>query len=172
MSRAGDVYINDASVASIEMGVSGTGKEQLAITFDHDDTQYPSVTKYLFFTNEAIGITEKDLATLGWDPLANGWRIDDMLTGGADGTPILLGARADLLCGYEEYNGKKTFKVKFINAPGERRGALKDRMSADQVRSFTAQLRSRLGATGGATRRPTVPASDINVGGADDDIPF
>ncbi len=164
MSREGDIYINDASVKSIDLGTTSTGKEQLAITFDHDDTSYPSVTKYLFFTDASLPITRDDLAALGWDPEANAWAIDELLASGS-----LIGARADLVCAYEEYNGKRTLKVKFINAPGERRGALKDRMTPDQAKSFTSSLRNRLGVTGGATRRPQVTKADVAL---DDDIPF
>lgn len=163
MSRDGDIYFDDCTVQAVAMGRTSKGAEQLVITFEtNDDPRH--VTGYLFFTDASIPITEKALRELGWDPVVNSWGIEQMIE-----MNLLVGAKASLVCAYEEYEGKKRLKVKFINAPGG--AAVKDRMTPAEVFDFTRRLRGRLGVTGGAAPRPqAVPAA---VAEADDDsIPF
>lgn len=163
MTRDGDIYFDDCTVQAVALGRTKKGDEQLVITFDtNDDPRY--VTAYRFFTEAALPYTEADLRSLGWDPVANSWALDLLIS-----SDHLVGAKASLVCAYEEYEGKKRLKVKFINAPGG--GAVKDRMTVDEASDFTRRLRGRLGVTGGAAPRPqAVPAA---VAEADDDpIPF
>jgi hypothetical protein len=170
MAREGDIYFNEATVESVALSKTSAGKPQLCITFDTGD-EPRHVTAYRFFTDASLPYTEKDLRALGWDPVENAWRIDDLV----ELEPI-RGNKADLTCAWEEYEKSdgtvsKSLKVKFINPVGGG-GAVRDRMDANEAKTFAAQLRQKLGVTGGAARRPaTVPASQVAVG-PDDDIPF
>lgn len=167
MSYEGDIYIDDAAVKSVALGKTGTGKIQLAITFEHRTEGVPSApTSYLYFTDACMEMTEKALRTLGWDPIENQWGIDDMITMGA-----IIGAKASLVCAWEEWEGKNRFKVKFINEPGGG-GAVKERLSSDEASSFTSALRQRLGVTGGAKKKKAAKPAPAAVGADDDEIPF
>lgn len=161
--RDGDIYIDGAVVKSVALGKTKDGKPQIAIMFDTTDETYRQVTVYRFFTDAAMPYTEQDLRTLGWDPVVNGWRIDDLID-----LQSIRGAVVDLVCAMETYEDKPRLKVKFINAPGGG-GGMKDRMEPDEAKAFTTQLRARLGVTGGAARRPTPAPVAASV---DDEIPF
>ena len=161
MSHEGDLYFDGAVVEAVALGKTKDGKPQLAITFNTGgDPEH--VVVYRFFTDAAMPYTEKDLRTLGWDPIVNAWRIDDLV----DLEPI-RGNKVDLVCAYEEYENKSRLKVKFINTCGS--GGMKDRMEPDEAKAFTTQLRARLGVTGGAARRPTPAPVAAQV---DEDVPF
>ena len=121
---------------------------QLAVTFDTDDAEHPTLTGYLFFSDAAMEVTERALRALGWDPLEQNWAIDDLIA-----SDDIMGAKVSLTCAFEEYEGKRRFKVKFINELGG--GSLKERLSDDEARAFTAGLRQKLGVTGGSKRKPT-----------------
>jgi len=163
VTQNGDIYY-DATVKSAALAKTGTGKTQLAITFDPDLVEAKPITGYLFFTDAAIPQTEKALRNIGWDPLEHAWGIDEMVE-----TDALVGMRASIVCGWEEYEGKSRLKVKFINELGGA-GAVKEKLEPEEARAFTATLRQRLGFTGGATassRREQGPPPPT-----DEDIPF
>ena len=152
----GDIYL-DGTVKSYGLGKTSRGNVQLAVTFDTDSSEHPAVTGYLFFSEAAMEVTERALRALGWDPLEQNWAIDDLIA-----SDDIIGAKVSLTCAYEEWEGKQRFKVKFINEVGG--GTLKERLSDDEARAFTAGLRQKLGVTGGSKRKPAPVAED--------DIPF
>jgi hypothetical protein len=146
-----------ARVARSLLGVTGTGKQQLAVTFEYldENNEKRFVTAYQFFTDAALPWTVEALRALGWDPEANNW---DILT--LDGTDVLKGREVALVLEEEEYEGKRRTKVRFINALG---GAGVERLAPDQAKSFASDLRRRLmqaappkagGAKGGAAKKP------------------
>lgn len=156
-----DIYL-EGTVKSYGLGKTQSGKVQLAITFDTQDGEHPTVTGYLFFTDAAMEITERALAALGWPPSQKAWAIDDLVQ-----SDELIGAKASLTCAWETFEGKERFKVKFINEVGG--AGLKERLTDEEARSFVAQLRQKLGVTGGAKRTASKP-KPVTV--PDDEIPF
>jgi len=167
LSYEGDVYL-DGTVKSYGLGKTGTGKVQLAITFDTTSEEHPIVTAYLYFTDAAMEVTERALRALGWDPVENQWKIDDLVMGGD-----IMGAKASLTCAFDTYEDKRRFKVKFINDTDG--GGLKERLSDDEARSFAASLRQKLGVTGGALKKASPKKQQpqpVGAGPSDDDIPF
>jgi hypothetical protein len=120
------------------LAVTGTGKQQLAVTFEHEDEQHRKqfVTWYGFFTDAALPWTVEALRALGWDPEANNW---DIL--GLDETPLLVGREVSLVLEEEEYEGKLRTKVRFINALG---GAGVERLEPNAAKAFASDLRKRL----------------------------
>lgn len=137
----------------------------LAITFEYDNDATQRMerkTRRLSFTENAIGYTENDLRTLGWDPTKNAWGVDDMIA-----NETLIGAKAELVIGPRPYKGQdpryvgKTFEeIIFVNAIG---GGIKNRATNDDARSFTAKLRQKLGvptpASAGIRKPTSTPAT-------------
>ena len=166
MAYENDIYLDGATVAALSLGKTSTGKTQLAITFE---TTQGKLTVYKYFTDAAMPYTEADLRTLGWDPQENGWRVDDLLE-----SQEIVGNVCNLVCGYEDYNGKQTLKVKFINDVNGG-GGMNEKLSPDDAKAFTNSLRQQLGVTGGAKRKaapkakpPARAAAPVDA----DDIPF
>ena len=170
-----------ARVVRSLLGITGTGKQQLAVTFEYGDDggETRFVTAYQFFTDAALPFTVEALRALGWDPEANNW---DILT--LDDTEVLKGREASLVLEEEEYEGKRRTKVRFINPVG---GAGVERLAPEAAKAFASDLRRRLMQAAppkaGAARRAAAPAAappraapppadppppDLNL----DDIPF
>lgn len=160
-----------AKAAEWGLGETSTGKEQIAITFDLLDPDFAGqrITYFGFFTEESLQYTIKNMRTCGWEG-------DDLLElGGLDKNEVIL------VVENEEYNGKVTPKVKFINALGGL--ALKTPMTPAKQQSFAAQMRQRIaaldaferqGSGGKPTPRPSAkPNGRVKqtVGGDPRDVP-
>jgi len=89
----------DATVVQSVLGVAGTGKQQLAVTFEYHDEEGRRrlVTSYHFFTDAALPWTVEALRAMGWDPEANNWDILSL-----DETSILKGCAVVLVLEEEE----------------------------------------------------------------------
>jgi len=134
--NAGQWYAN-AKVKSSVLGHTSTGKEQLAVTFDTEDPNNPTITKYLFFTDAAIDMTTKALVALGWKPEEFDYDITLL-----NGTDVLVGRPCSLVLERETYEGTERTKVVFVNSAGG--GVVKDRMTTEQAGAFNVTLRDRL----------------------------
>ncbi len=189
----------NATVVKSVLGVAGTGKQQLAVTFEYQDEQGRRrlVTSFHFFTDAALPWTVEALRAMGWDPEQNNWDVLSL-----DDTDLLKGREVVLILEEEEYpegSGQFHTKVRFVNAPG---GAGVERLAPDEAKAFASDLRKRLmhaappkagapkaggakGVPGSATPRPApaaasgAPAASASKAGADpgpdlnlDDIPF
>jgi hypothetical protein len=120
----------------LELGVTSTGKEQAKITFvlcdENDFDNDRVITGYLYFSDKAMKHAIRSLRAMGWA----GDDIDEL--------PALADAKelyniVRLTIEHDEYKGKVSHKVKWINDPNEsadkpldadKRKALRDRMKA------------------------------------------
>ena len=157
---------------------TGTGKEQLAITFE--DEEGNRITWYGYFTEKTIDRTMETLAILGWDAEKYDHRIASL-----HDTDILVGAEAEIVVEAEEYEGRTRHKVRWVNAVGA--GGAQDPLSAGEAADFSERMRAafitakgpqpnrapRQAPPGAALdRKPVKPAPSGGGGGPDDDIPF
>ncbi len=154
------------------LGRAGTGKEQVAVQFqlmDADGVSGPTITWYGYFTDSTYERTVESLRHCGWA----GDDLSDL--SGIDTNEV------SLVIENEEYEGKATPKVKWVNAPGGGL-ALKEQLSADEARSFAAQMKGRiLAMKQGQPKKPAPGSARSRSGGvlspepppyADSDIPF
>lgn len=112
-----------------------TGNEQITVAFRN--AEGATITAYLPCTAKAWPYTEQKLRTLGWDPVARGFAVEEL---NADPSPI-AGVRAQIVINEEWFGDKAVAKVAFINPCG---GGLRERMSAQDAAAFGARLRARL----------------------------
>lgn len=118
-----------ARVTSSVLSSSKDGKDMLIITFDVDGQSIPY---YLLFESEKnMEFAEKDLTTLGWNPLKNGWDITQI-----NGTSRLVDVECDVTLEDTVWNNKPQKKIKYLG-----------RRAADdgQVSTLVAKLRARAG---------------------------
>lgn len=164
-----------AKAVNAAIGRAGTGTHQIAIEFEFLDEQ-GGITYYGPLTDAAFEYTMKAVRTAGF----TGDDFSD-LTSLSDGSaPEVM-----LVIGPEEYNGKVTRKVKFINSLGGL--ALKDALQGEELQAFARRMKGKIvlyDRTAG-TRRPSQrpsggdapPQDHVDKRGAEDlgageDIPF
>lgn len=139
------------------------------IVINARDAHGNTATAYLFLTDAAWPYTQEKLATLGWDVWEHNFEFDRL----DDEPSPIAGNQVEFVIENTLYEGKIIPKVAFINAIG----GVRERMPADEAKSFAAQLRSRLmpkssrpnGPTG-TTARPQ--GRPINNPQEDDTPPF
>lgn len=162
-------------VVSTAIGRTSTGKEQIAVTFE--DGEGNRSTWYGYFTDRALERTMETLTdVLGWDAAADDHRIDAL-----HNSDTLVGREAEVVVEEEEYQGRFTEKIKWVNAVGGG-AALKEQMSPEEASGFAANLRKKLLSKGGGASKPkpaakprakaTAPPADDYETPSDDDIPF
>lgn len=136
-----------------DLGIAGTGKEQLAIAFDFLDHPGQSMTAYLYFTDETFDRTLKSLREMGWtgDDFDN---ITDL-----DRNEVQLVVEAEV----NPKTGQAEPRIKWINNSGGL--ALKQAMDPAQRKSFAARMKGKVlqadraagrtpGSAGAAQRNP------------------
>lgn len=113
------------------LGLSSTGKEQIAVMFELTSGEHAgqSITWFGYFTENTVDRTLDSLRHCGWqgDNLAE---LDSL-----DANEV------ELVLGEEEYDGKVRTKVQWVNRPA--RLALKEQMSAAQAAAFAQKMRGR-----------------------------
>jgi hypothetical protein len=138
-----------ARAKSWSFGVAGTGTEQFAIEFeiaDDGDENGKRITWYGFFNTEENGRRAiKSMRACGWDESG-----DPMEPTGLDKNEVELDIQE------EEYNGKSTSKVRWVNALGA--GINMKPLAADQKAKLTGKLRQWMQPTAGGQRRGPAPA--------------
>lgn len=169
----------DVVVDSTFLGKSrkkGTGYIGVRFKDDVGDT----ITAYLYTSDAALGRTIETLEMLGWSVEANNGDVNSL-----NETPLLVGAKAEIVVEDEEYEGKFHAKVKWINPPGGGGGRV-EAMTPNEAMAFAAALRAKVyGTRAGkapsakpaarpaakpAPAKTTAPPDD--QGGDDSDIPF
>lgn len=156
-------------VVSHVLGKSGTGTPHIAVLFE--DVNGDRVTWYGYLTDKAMERTVASLQVLGWDPVA-----DNGLVNRLNGTQALVGAEAEIVVEMEEWEGKPTAKVKWVNRVG---GSLGEGMAEEEAGTFAASLRQKIlsAAKPQANSKPG-PAKQPAAAGApvgddfDDGLPF
>lgn len=129
------------------LGRAGSGNEQVAVSFNLTDESgqetNESITWYGTFTDKAFPYTLGTLRTCG----LQGDDVSDL--SGLPGTPV------SLVLDWDEYNGKKRLKVKYVNSPGG--GAvLKEQLAPDEAKSFAQRMMSKVRLANAAANAPKV----------------
>jgi len=158
------------ATGKFQFGHSAKGTEQVGVQYRISEGEHVGVvlTWYGFFNTDAN--TERALRTLR----TSGWRGDDLLTlGGLGETAVTVVVEE------EEYQGRISSKIKWVNAPGV---AMKNGFDDGAKRVFAARLRGAViasrttapSSTGGAAAAPPASSWDGygSPPGTSDDIPF
>jgi hypothetical protein len=135
-----------------DYGTANTGTEQVAVLFELEGGYRR--TWYGYLTDNAVERTLKALKACGVTNLETLEGLD------ANEVEVVLKT--------EEYNGKWTQKIAFVNELGSGGVAMKNRMAPEQKRSFAERMKGKWLELGGSS----VPVSSVPVAAADDDIPF
>jgi len=114
-----------------DLGMTGTGKVQLAIAFDFLDHPGESMTAYLYFTDDTFDRTLKTLREMGWtgDDFENITGIDQKEV------QLVVEAEAD-------QNSEMRPRIKWINGGGGL--ALKQALEPNERKAFAAKMRDRI----------------------------
>lgn len=146
-----------AYAISTEQGMAKNGTEQIAVTFqivdeDEDGTRGPLHGQrrvwYGFFTEKAADRTLESLQHCGWssDELKDIINLDD------EGCRRALPNVVELVIENETYNGRTVEKVRWVNAIGEGRSAIKNKADDKEVQSLSARMKSRAAALRAANK--------------------
>lgn len=151
MARAG---IYNAKAVDAAVGVSNTGKEQIAVCFELTDGEFKGeqITWYGYFTEVSIDKTVKSLVNAGF----NGDDFRDLSS---------IKGEVSLTLSEEEYDGKKILKVAWVNKIGEGNLRLKNRLDKKEMDDFANRMNGYLKSSMPAIKPKT---SDLD----EDDIPF
>jgi len=161
-------------------GMSDNHNPQLAIQFevvDHDQLSGESIAAVMFFTEKTTTRSIESLQILGF-------ASDDLellAEIGPDKAAELLPSIVEIVCEPEEYDGKWSLRVKWINRPGGGKFTFKNKLEGSDLKGFAAQMKGALRNARGAapraakngvvnpaqSRHPNAPNAPGN-----DDIPF
>lgn len=163
-----------AKAVNAAIGKASTGTHQIAIEFQFLD-ETGGITYYGPLTDAAFEYTMRAIRTAGF--------VGDNL---ADLSPLCDGSAPEvmLVIGPEEYNGKITRKVKFINSLGGL--ALKDALQGEELEAFARRMKGKIvlyDRTAGTRQPPrssggdAAPQEHVDKRGAEElgageDIPF
>ena len=157
----------NATVVDAVMGFTGTGKEQLAVTFELDPTEQETgaggprgrtrLTKYLFFTEKALPMALNALEALGWRPEEHDWDLYGLVE-----QKLLIGREARLVLEVRTDDYGTRTEIVFVNSMG---GAVKERMAPEAAQAFSHSLRERLMAAR-AAQDPAAVRDRSQAGGA------
>lgn len=154
-----DIRVN-ATVLSSGLGRASTGTEQICVLFEYVDQhgEVQRINWFGYFSSEkSTEIADEALKNLGWDPAVNSfdyYKLNDAAPPGGE-NPI-IGKRASLVLGPEDDGqGGTRLRVKFVNAGGGL--ALKDRMTPEDAKAFSARRRAAMRNGGGAPPAATRP---------------
>jgi len=165
------IEVGKHEVIVSETGLVKTQKGDMQIVVKFENAEGDSITAYLATSEAAWPYTQDKLANMGWDPVSNGFRVEDL---NESPSPI-HGNQCQIVVKEEEFEGKTRKKVSFINPPG---GMPIERMESSEAQRFAAQLRSRLtGRPGAPARQPqpqraAQPRPAASQDHANEDIPF
>jgi hypothetical protein len=111
------------------------GTPQIAVKFDLLDFPGRTITWFGYLSDAAFDITMRGLDALGF----TGNDLSDLSAITAEGAPEVV-----LVVDHEQYEGKWSAKVKFINAAGGL--SLQGALPPDEARSFAARLKGKVAA--------------------------
>lgn len=152
-------------ISAHALGKSKTGTPHIAVLFEDDAGD--RITWYGYLTDKAIERTVESLQVLGWNPAASGGDIETL-----NGTDLLVGNQAEIVVEMEEYEGKPSPKVRWVNRPG---GGLQ-KMDGAEAATFASSLRQKI--MSAAKPMPSVkpgparPVAPVGAGAPEDDLPF
>lgn len=156
------------------LGMTKTGKEQLAVEWGLLDGSGRKITSYHYFSERAIDISMDQLRTAGF----RGTDISDLSSlHHSEGNPT---PECEIVVVHEEYNGKVSAKVRFVNSNGGL--ALSEPLDDAKAKAFAARMKGAIAAydqscgTNPAPRRSSAraqaqqQADDFQA--SDEDVPF
>lgn len=124
---------------AIELGFTSTGKEQAKVKLMISDREDPDHAKwinaFLYFTPNATARALESLRAMGW----TGTDITEIEHLAAIGE---LSKEVEIVVAHEEWKGKTSAKVKYINDPNKPREA--KTMSDDAKKAFAARIKESL----------------------------
>ena len=119
----------EATISNHGYSMTSTGTHQFWVQFE---TKAGSLRGFFFLSDKAIEHTIAKIRAMGYD----GDNLEEL----ADGTRL-----AGLMClvtvEHDNYNGKTSAKVSFVDAWGTQRGAKRDNEVAAKVKMFNALLK-------------------------------
>ena len=124
-----------ACASAAALGVTSTGKDQIAVEFTFLEPMGQKKTWYGFFTDAAFDFTIAALRACGW----TGSDLSDFAAGAL---PDSMTREVEIVIRHQEYQGKVTDRIAFVNAGGGL--ALKESMSAANVGGFAAKMKARI----------------------------
>jgi hypothetical protein len=153
-----------------QLGMTGTGKEQVGVEWLLLDGTNRRIWSYHFFSSDkAIEISMEALRNAGFrgndlSDLSSLTHFDDQPT-----------PECELVIQHEEYNGRTSAKVKFVNSGGGM--GMSNPLDGNQARAFAARMRGAIAAFdqargSGAARLPQKPQPPEEFQASDDDVPF
>lgn len=144
-----------ARAVSAALGLTDSGKEQIAIDFVVLDEGFAGqhITYYGYFTEKTEDRTLESLRYCGW-------RGDDLTDlSGIDANEVRIE------CENDTYEGKTRLKVAWVNGMGGL--ALKTPMTPDQTRAFAARMKAKAAASrmkvGAPPRNDAPPPTDADA---------
>jgi hypothetical protein len=152
-----------AKAISAAIGKASTGTHQIAIEFQYLDEQ-GGITYYGPLTDAAFEYTMKAIRTAGFQ----GDDLSDLSSLTGEQTPEVM-----LVIGPDEYNGKVTMKVKFINSMGGL--ALKDALQGDELTAFAKRMKGKIVAfdrSAGSQRPKPAPKRPAPADSGEEQSPF
>lgn len=121
-------------VLAHSMSQASTGTDRVVVTFEDDSGR--RIDWYGAMTDRALPYTLSALRRLGWRAEEHDGQI-----GVLNGSSMLVGARAEIEVVEEEWNGRATTKVKWVNRP---RGPAAGALSPEDAAALSARLREKI----------------------------
>lgn len=151
-------YLARAIAESVDLGLSKNGTEQISIQFvlldPADQTPTDATITWIgnFANAKGMDITAKALKACGW-----GGDMNDL--SGIDGKVVELDVQ------WDEYNGDRRLRVKWVNVPGAGGIVFKNKIEGGAKASLAAKMNAFMASRGEA------PAVGAPAGGKVDDLP-
>lgn len=156
-----------AKITGHVLGLTGTGKPQIAVEFTKEYTDAEgnsgeeSLTWYGYFTENARQITIDALKAMGWDAAADGHDIEKL-----HNTDRLLGNQCRVVVKHEaDLEGEMRPRIAFVNKSG---AAVKEELPKDQISALAANIKGDLIKAFGTESKAPPPQTSIE----EEDIPF
>ena len=118
-----------------KLGLTSTGKEQIAVQFAFTEPVGEKLTWYGYFTDNTFDRTIESLRSCGWTGT-------DLTEFSGHTLPAGFDQEVELVVQHETYENKTTARIAFINSGGGL--ALKSVLPEDKAKAFAARMKGRI----------------------------